>query len=482
MDLYAFENPSFSSGEADKVRGAQPQQLNVADLPVPEMKGRLEFQKIKLEEVKRIAQEKWQPQGDWKIIPLGKGFFMIRLTCEEDLRKIWGGGPWKFGDQILRLSKWMPDFDPTVHRTSTAAVWVKFPKLGQQYWDYEILMSIARGLGNPVGVDKHTLNRDFGFFALVLVEIDLAKPIPGKILVEEGEGKSFLQEVEVDKLSKFCPHCKVVGHIMAECTVMRRIRDGETTVRSTASKPNEQLPESTKGKEAPVLDQPAWQRKKYKRNRRKKINNAQVLNAGVSGMKDARESLIEAYATEPGDIFQDSISELEETTQTTTDIEVRETVDAANSPNQTTGTLGSAENARTLIGVVNTGDQVIVLDRIEDQVGGTLHEGEHTGCGISSYDDSHRLQMVVAEENDPIVSFKSPINTLRAQNEANSLLASTCWADMDEEAEESERAEKEGPWRTQRKKATKSKKCGLPCHQALVPVASMHPCRALVFA
>ncbi|KAF9603949.1 hypothetical protein IFM89_039288 [Coptis chinensis] len=419
--------------------------------------GRLEFQKIKLEEVKRIAQEKWQPQGDWKIIPLGKGFFMICLTCEEDLRKIWGGGPWKFGDQILRLSKWTPDFDPAVHQTSTSAVWVKFPKLGQQYWDYEILMSIARGLGNLVGVDKHTLNRDFSFFVLVLVEIDLAKPIPGKILVEEGEGKSFLQEVEVDKLSKFCPHCKVVGHIMAECTVMRRIRDGETTIRSTASKPNEQLPESTKGKEAPVLDQPAWQRKKYKRNRRKKINNAQVLNAGVSGTKDALENLIEAYVTELRDIFQDSISELEETTQTTADIEVGETVDAVNSPNQTTGTLGSAENARTLIGAVNTGDQVIVLDRIEDQVGGTLHEREHTGYEISSYDDSHRLQMVVADENDPIASFKSPINTLRALNEANSLLASTCWADMDEEAEESERAEKKGPWRTQRKKATKSK-------------------------
>ncbi|KAF9598176.1 hypothetical protein IFM89_025793 [Coptis chinensis] len=129
---------------------------------------------------------------------------MIRLTCEENLRNIWGGGPWKFGDQILRLSKWTPDFDPAVHRTSTVVVWVKFPKLGQQYWDYEILMSIARGLGNPVGVDKHTLNRDFGFFALVLVEIDPAKPIPGKILVEEGEGKSFFQEVEVDKLPKFC--------------------------------------------------------------------------------------------------------------------------------------------------------------------------------------------------------------------------------------------------------------------------------------
>ncbi|KAF9620425.1 hypothetical protein IFM89_012602 [Coptis chinensis] len=118
---------------------------------------------------------------------IGRGF----LTCEEDLRSIWGGDPWKFGDQIFQLSKWTPDFDPAVHRTSITAVWVKFPKLGQQYWDYEILMSVARGVGNLVGVDKHTLNREFSFFALVLVEIDLANPIPDKILVEEGESKSF---------------------------------------------------------------------------------------------------------------------------------------------------------------------------------------------------------------------------------------------------------------------------------------------------
>ncbi|KAF9605575.1 hypothetical protein IFM89_017918, partial [Coptis chinensis] len=167
---------------ADKVRGEQPHQLNTAELPTPEVKGRIDFQKIKLEEVKKIAQAQWKPKGHWKIVPLGKGFFMIRLTCEEDLRNIWGGGPWKFGDQV------------------------KVPKLGQQHWDYEILMSIARELGNPVGVDKHILSKEYGYFAQVLVEIDLASPIPEKICVEEDASKSFLQEVVVGKLPKFCSH------------------------------------------------------------------------------------------------------------------------------------------------------------------------------------------------------------------------------------------------------------------------------------
>ncbi|KAF9622443.1 hypothetical protein IFM89_031246 [Coptis chinensis] len=116
---------------ADKVRGDQPHQINVTDLPRSEMKGnmpsirlakqavergrrycqfsligRLDFNKIKLEEVKKIALDLWKPQGDWKLVPLGKGYFMIRLVCEEDLRSILGGGPWRFGEQILRLTRW----------------------------------------------------------------------------------------------------------------------------------------------------------------------------------------------------------------------------------------------------------------------------------------------------------------------------------------------------------------------------------------
>ncbi|KAF9599025.1 hypothetical protein IFM89_033370 [Coptis chinensis] len=175
---------------------------------------------------------------------------------------------------------------------------------------------------------------------------------------------------------------------------------------------DDQVPESNKGKEAAEIDQPAWQRKKNKRNRRKKNTTTQAPNAGVSGTKDALGNLMEAYATEPGEIFQDSISELEEITQNTAEMEVREIVDAV--PNRNSGTLGSVEYARTSIVAVTIGDQAIVSERVEDQVGGNLQEGEHTGCGISSYDDDHSLQLVVAAVTDPVASLKSAYVQRRA--------------------------------------------------------------------
>ncbi|KAF9596099.1 hypothetical protein IFM89_007152 [Coptis chinensis] len=106
---------------------------------------------------------------------------------------------------------------PKAQSASNALIWVKFPKLSQQYWDYELLLAMGKTLGAPVGVDRHTIDRDFGFFASMLVEIDLSKPIPPQIWVEEEDGISFIQEVEVVKMPKYCPHCKAVGHVMAEC-------------------------------------------------------------------------------------------------------------------------------------------------------------------------------------------------------------------------------------------------------------------------
>ncbi|KAF9621421.1 hypothetical protein IFM89_021460 [Coptis chinensis] len=77
-------------------------------------------------------------------------------------------------------------------------------------------MSLGKAIGSPIGVDKHTLQRDFGYFASVLVDIDLSKPVPNQILVKKEEGKTFFQEVELVKMPKFCRHYKLVGHFVTE--------------------------------------------------------------------------------------------------------------------------------------------------------------------------------------------------------------------------------------------------------------------------
>ncbi|KAF6172162.1 hypothetical protein GIB67_003854 [Kingdonia uniflora] len=78
-----------------------------------------------------------------------------------------------------------------------------------EYWEEKSLLSISRTVGRLVQVDENTLNAKTRFYASVLTEIDLAKPIPSKIFVE-GDDEGFMQEVVIGHLTKFCNNCKVI--------------------------------------------------------------------------------------------------------------------------------------------------------------------------------------------------------------------------------------------------------------------------------
>lgn len=50
--------------------------------------------------------------------------------------------------------------------------------LCQDYWDPRLLLQIARGVGLPLRIDKATVDRTYGSFARVLIEVDLSSQPP----------------------------------------------------------------------------------------------------------------------------------------------------------------------------------------------------------------------------------------------------------------------------------------------------------------
>lgn len=67
---------------------------------------------ISTSDLKTSIDKVWNIQGQWKLIPLWKGYFNIQTEDlrERDiifLRRAW---PSEFG--IMRLQKWMPEFNP----------------------------------------------------------------------------------------------------------------------------------------------------------------------------------------------------------------------------------------------------------------------------------------------------------------------------------------------------------------------------------
>ncbi|KAF6148586.1 hypothetical protein GIB67_042545 [Kingdonia uniflora] len=148
--------------------------------------GRLDLMKTKLAIARDVAMSLQKLKGTCQFIPLGKGFFTILLDNEEDKFQIWRG-PWHIESQLLKVIPWVPNFDVLKQKNSNAMVWIKFPGLPNEYWEEDILMSMARTIGNPVQVDGSTLRRNTGLYASVLVDIDFSLSIPTKIFVENDK-------------------------------------------------------------------------------------------------------------------------------------------------------------------------------------------------------------------------------------------------------------------------------------------------------
>lgn len=53
--------------------------------------GRLDLNKFKLEEAKVQLLNQWNVEGEVKLIPIGRGFFVIKLDNEKSKTKIWAG-------------------------------------------------------------------------------------------------------------------------------------------------------------------------------------------------------------------------------------------------------------------------------------------------------------------------------------------------------------------------------------------------------
>jgi len=81
------------------------------------------------------------------------------------------------------------------------------------------MFSITRGLGTSLSLDDHTMRKNRGLFARVLVDIDLLSPLPDHLLVK-CPNFAFAADVEYEWLSPFCYHCKMIGHDLPQCRVI----------------------------------------------------------------------------------------------------------------------------------------------------------------------------------------------------------------------------------------------------------------------
>ncbi|XP_057771111.1 uncharacterized protein LOC130990900 [Salvia miltiorrhiza] len=245
-------------------------------------------------DLKKELQVLWQPKSDWKLIPMSKGFYTLKFTTAEDKFNAKCKSSWSLASGTLRLRDWVRNFDPYKEISSICQVWMRIYYLPVEYWTKEIISSIGNSVGVPIKVDGVTADGDVGHFARVLVEVDLALPLPDSVHVDCPD-QYFYVELGYEQLPHFCTKCKITGHTLDKCN-KRSIgkvieqpdnsKDGNVVDAATEKR-------NTKGDEDFQFGRPrsTWQPKPAKEKAMASDNRFSVLDAQNLSGPDLLEAI-----------------------------------------------------------------------------------------------------------------------------------------------------------------------------------------------
>ncbi|XP_057811679.1 uncharacterized protein LOC131025918 [Salvia miltiorrhiza] len=153
---------------------------------------------------------------------MGKGYYTLKFHNKEDKAKAKSHLIWDLPAGSLRLRDWVRYFNPYKESSSLAQVWVRIYYLPVGFWHPEVLAGIGRWLGQPLKIDGNSMDDEVAHFARILVEIDLAQPLPETMAIDDGE-YSFNIEFNYEYLPLFCTRCRITGHSVDKCRKGKRV-------------------------------------------------------------------------------------------------------------------------------------------------------------------------------------------------------------------------------------------------------------------
>jgi hypothetical protein len=179
--------------------------------------------------MKDRLKKMWKLNAGFEIMDVDNGFYMVKCELLADREKIMSDGPWMLFDHYLAVARWTPDFASPQAKVEKTLVWIRFPGLNLLFYDESFLLALTTTIGTPVKVNTNTLNVESGRFARICVEIDLTKPVVGKVWIN-----GHWYKVQYEGLHIICAACGCYGHVTRNCT------KPTTTIEAVEKTPNQQ--------------------------------------------------------------------------------------------------------------------------------------------------------------------------------------------------------------------------------------------------
>ncbi|KAG2307473.1 hypothetical protein Bca52824_027221 [Brassica carinata] len=185
---------------------------------------------VPISALSRKLRELWNPKGLMYVMDLLRQFFMVRFEKEAEYLEALTGGPWRAFGSYLMVRAWSPKFDPLRDNIVTTPVWIRLTNIPMNFYHRSFLMGIAKGMGKPIRVDQTTLKFERTRYARICVEVNLAKPLKGTVLIN---GERYF--VAYEGLSEICSKCGLYGHLVHGCPITIAERAAALTLQKEVS-------------------------------------------------------------------------------------------------------------------------------------------------------------------------------------------------------------------------------------------------------
>lgn len=148
---------------------------------------------------------------------LSESSYMFHIPHESTRQWVIQRGVWHVDDCMLFVSPWKPVNSFKVPEVSTIPVWVTLKNVPDCCYSRLGLSHVASGLGEPMQTHKPRLDPTCLGEAKLLVEVELDKPFPKQIALDDKQGNIFLVDVEYTWIPSVCGRCGHLGHKEKRC-------------------------------------------------------------------------------------------------------------------------------------------------------------------------------------------------------------------------------------------------------------------------